>query len=253
MRNRAVSRVVPDPNTRPGPTPASAANRAARWVITSTGFVATMTTASGACFRTAGTTSRNTAAFRRRSWSRVSPGFCPTPAHSTTDPAAGQVGVVAGPHLERVGERDGVPDVVRLGRRPARVLVDEHDLPADAPHDQRRRRPSPRPARCRRRRLSWLLLPDPGRPASSAAIPFCLANSAFVLSSMKKWVFPPCSRVAPAANFGNETLATGSSTISALSNNSPSWICDVQVDEGHDAVVDPLGQPASVRSDRSAC
>ena len=67
--------------------------------------------------------------------------------------------------------------------------------------------------------------PTAGSPGPHVpAIPFCLANSALVFSSMKKWVFPPWSRVAPAANFGNEILATGSSTISALSNTSASWI-----------------------------
>ena len=67
---------------------------------------------------------------------------------------------------------------------------------------------------------TFMAHPRPRNTASSShliARPFWRAKSAFVFSSMKKYVWPPCSRLAPAANFGNLTLAIGSSTYSAFS------------------------------------
>jgi hypothetical protein len=71
------------------------------------------------------------------------PGLLPDPGTQHNGPAPGQVGVPAGPDLQWVGERDGVADVVRLGRRPGLVLVNQHDLAADPAHHQgvRGRRP----------------------------------------------------------------------------------------------------------------
>ncbi len=76
--------MVPEPTTRVARTPPLAAKCAARWVMMSTGFETTASTASGACSSTEGTTAPRTAAFRSRSWSRVSPGFWATPAAITT-------------------------------------------------------------------------------------------------------------------------------------------------------------------------
>ena len=64
------------------------------------------------------------------------PGLLPDAGAQHDRPAAREVGVAPGPHLERVGERDGVADVVRLRGGPGLVLVDQHDLATDAPHHQ---------------------------------------------------------------------------------------------------------------------
>ena len=84
LRKRAVSRIVPEPITRAGGRPE---RRVAMSVMMSTGFVATRRIASGAAARTLATTLRNTSALRDRSSSRVSPGFCETPAARMTTAA----------------------------------------------------------------------------------------------------------------------------------------------------------------------
>jgi hypothetical protein len=79
-----VSRIVPDPITRPGGRPEMAC---VTWPMMSTGLDATSSTASGQTAMTSPTTARNTSAFRSNSASRDSPGFCDTPQARITTPA----------------------------------------------------------------------------------------------------------------------------------------------------------------------
>src|SRR5437660_1673508 len=54
--------------------------------------------------------------------------------------------------------------------------------------------------------------PSPLAPYPSplgGVMPFCRTKACLVLSSMKKYSCPSCSRVAAAANFGKRTWATG--------------------------------------------
>ena len=128
-RNRAVSRIVPDPMTRPGVKPEILS---ATWVITSTGLVAINRIALGAAASTRGMMSANTSAFRSRSWIRVSPGRWPTPADRITIFRIRDGVIVAGTHHRWVGERRGMDDVLGLRLRQRGVAVDQNDLAGDA-------------------------------------------------------------------------------------------------------------------------
>ncbi len=84
VRNRAESRIVPDPITRSAGTPCRAARTVTICVMMSTGFDATRKTVSGTAASTAGTISAKIAALRDKRSSQLSPGFWLAPAASTT-------------------------------------------------------------------------------------------------------------------------------------------------------------------------
>ena len=140
MRNRAVSRVVPEPNTRPGRDPGlggEPGGEVGHHVHRVRG---------DDDHRIRGVLQHrrdDLAEHRGVAPQELEPGFpglLPDAGAQHDRLATREVGVAAGPDLERVGERDGVADVVRLRGRAGLVLVDQHDLAADAPHHQGVRR-----------------------------------------------------------------------------------------------------------------
>ena len=75
VRNRAESRMVPDPITRSDTIPLRPAIAVAIWVIRSTGLVVTRKIGSGAAANTAGAISAKISALRESRSSRLSPGL----------------------------------------------------------------------------------------------------------------------------------------------------------------------------------
>jgi hypothetical protein len=58
------------------------------------------------------------------------------PRAQEDDPTAGQIFIVPGPDLERMGKRDGVTDVIRFRLGALGVYVHEDNLTSDALHHQ---------------------------------------------------------------------------------------------------------------------
>ena len=139
QRKRAVSRIVPDPITRPGGRPDI---RAVIWPMMSTGFEAISRTASGQTAMTSPTTARNTSALRSSSARRVSPGFCDTPQARITHARPGDFRIAAMAHHGGGREGHGVGDILGLGPRARLVDIDKDKLLRDPLQDQRE-------ARCR--------------------------------------------------------------------------------------------------------
>ena len=93
------------------------------------------------------------------------------PGGQDHDARAGEVGIVAGHHLERMGERDRVQQVVGLRARPLLVLVDEHDPPPHAAHHERVRRRRAHETRADDADLHPSSLAGRGSPLASGAGP----------------------------------------------------------------------------------
>jgi hypothetical protein len=134
VRNRAESRMVPDPITRSDATPGRPAIAVTIWVITSTGLVATRKIGSGAAANTAGTISAKISALRDSRSNRLSPGLWLIPAASTTRRAPSRS--ANSPARTRTGSAKGVASriVARLCNRQIRVAIDKHNLRTNAAH-----------------------------------------------------------------------------------------------------------------------
>lgn len=63
-------------------------------------------------------------------------GFLGHPGGDDHGLTAGQVGIIPGHDPEGMGKRDGMQDVIGLGRGPFGEFVDQHNLTTDSTHDQ---------------------------------------------------------------------------------------------------------------------